>query len=53
MEISGKIAKDFQLFLQKTLTQKPGQVPDTCYQKVVRKFPIYKLKQKRTKKVKN
>ena len=27
MEISGKIAKDFQLFLPKTLSQKPGQVP--------------------------
>ena len=41
------------LFLQKTLSQKSGRVPNTCYKIVVRKFPIYKLKQKRAKKVKN
>ena len=41
------------LFLPKTLSQKPGQVPNTCYKIVVRKFPIYKLKQKGTKKIKN
>ena len=28
------------LFLQKTPSQKSGQVPNTCYKIVVRKFPI-------------
>ena len=28
----------------------PDQVPTTCYETVVRKFPMYKLKQKKAKK---
>ena len=38
------------LFLQKTPSQKSGWVPNTCHKTVVRKFPMYKLKQKRAKK---
>ena len=40
-------------FAKKTLSQKSGGVLNTCYKMVVRKFPIYKLKQKTAKKVKN
>ena len=40
-------------FCKRTPSQKSGRVPNTCYKIVVRKFPIYKLKQKRTKKVKS
>ena len=41
------------LFLQKTPSQMSGRVPNMCHKIVVRKFPIHKLKQKTTKKVKN
>ena len=55
MEISAKTDKDLQSLtvFAKTPSQKSGRVPNTCYKIVVRKFPIYKLKQKRAKKVKN
>ena len=55
MEISAKTAKDIQslTIFAKTSSQKSGRVLNTCYKMVVRKFPIYKLKQKRTKKVKS
>ena len=54
-EISANIAKDFQslTIFAKNFSQKSGQAPNTCYKIVVRKFPIYKLKQKGAKKVKN
>ena len=42
-----------QMFLQKTPSQKSGWVPNTCHKVVVRKFPVYKLKEKAAKKVKN
>ena len=41
------------LFLQTTPSQKSGRAPNTCDKIVVKKFPTYKLKQKRAKKVKN
>ena len=41
------------LFSQTTPSQKSGRAPNTCDKVVVRKFPMYKLKQKRAKKVKN
>ena len=39
-------------FWRKTPSQKPGRAPSICHETVVRKFPIYKLKQKRANKVK-
>ena len=53
MEISAKTAKGIQSLtvFAKTPSQKSGWVLNTCYKIVVRKFPIYKLKQKRAKKV--
>ena len=55
MEISAKKAKGIQLLTvcAKTPFQKSGWDPNKCWKMVVRKFPIYKLKQKRAKKVKN
>ena len=54
METSAKIAKDFQLLtiFAKNSIQMSGWVPNTCYKIVVRKFPIYRLKQKWAKKLK-
>ena len=40
-------------FCKKNPSQKSDRVPNTCYKMVSRKFSIYKLKQKRAKKVKN
>ena len=48
--------KDFctrYLFSQKNPSQKSDQVPNTYCEIVVRKFPRCKLKQRKTKKVKN
>ena len=42
----------FNCFLQKTPSQEPGRVPNTCHKIVVRKFPSYILKQKRAKQIK-
>ena len=55
MEISAKAAKDFQSLsvFEKAPSQKSGRVPNTCYKMLVRKFPVYKAKQKRIKNVKN
>ena len=55
MKITAKTAKELQSLtaFKKTPSQKSGRVPNTCYKIVVRKFPIYKLKQKKVKKVKN
>ena len=49
--IYANIAKESQSLniFQKTPSQKSSRVPNTCYKIVVRKFPIYKLKQKMTK----
>ena len=54
-EISAKTAKDLQsLFVfAKTPSQKSGRAPNTCHKIVVRKVPIFKLKQKRVKIFKN
>ena len=50
-EISAKTANELQLLtvLQKIPCHKSGRVPFTCYKIVVRKFSIYKLKQKNVK----
>ena len=40
-------------FCKKTSSQNSGGALNTCYKMVVWKFPIYKLKQKTAKKVKN
>ena len=49
-EIFEKIAKGFQLIT--IFHSESGRVPNTFYKIVVRKFPIYKLKQKTAKKLK-
>ena len=38
--------------MQETPSQKSGQVPNTCYKIVVRKFPINKLKKRGVNKLK-
>ena len=55
MAILGKIAQDIQFLtiFQKSPSQKSGGVHNPCYEIVVRKFPMYKLKQKNVKNVKN
>ena len=52
MELSAKLAKDFQSL---TILAKKHYVlwPNTCYKIVVRKFPIYNLKEKMAQKLKN
>ena len=49
-----QLAKGFHslTFFEKTASQKTDRAPNT-YKLVVRKLSLYKLKQKRTKKVKN
>ena len=41
------------MFFLKAPSPDSNRVPNTCYKIVVRKFPVYKLKQKRAKNVKN
>ena len=54
-EISPKTAKVLQLLtvFAKHPSQMSSWVLNTCYNMVNRKFPVYKLKQKMAKKVKN
>ena len=53
--MSAKTAKDFQSLsvFAKNPIQKFERTPNTCHKIVFRKFPMYKAKQKRVKKVKN
>ena len=56
MYIYNQTAREFHsltIFAKSTPFQRSGRVPNTCYKIVVKKFPIYKLKQKRAKKIKN
>ena len=55
MAILAKIAQDIQFLtiFQKSPSQKSGGVHSACYEIAVRKFPMYKLKQKNVKNVKN
>ena len=50
MEIFGKTVNDLESLtvFAKSSSQKSGLVSDTCYKIVVRKFPIVKLKQKKS-----
>ena len=52
MEKSAITGKDIQslIILQKPPSQTSGWVPNACYKIAVRKFPVYKLKQKMAKK---
>ena len=56
MEISAKMTNKFQSLIivsQKAPSEKSGWAPNTCYKIVVRRFFVYKLKQKMTKAVKH
>ena len=54
MEISAKTTKDIQLLAVSAKNSIPEFQPgNVSYKMEIRKFPIYKLKQKRSKEVKN
>ena len=51
MRIKNPVSRS--LILQKTPSQKPDGVPNTCYKIVFRKFSVIKSKQKKALKVEN